>query len=121
LNISEVALLLATRKKQNEDKNAGEASLKPDVEACLNYAQKFAKFSSMEAVEEIREILTNAGKGEDLEGEGLHKFEQAMLANLCPQDPEEAQALIPSLRIEELDLRDLLADMQAFQSFQTNN
>ena len=71
-------------------------------------------------MEEIREILANAGKGEDMDGEGLHKFEQALLANLCPQDNEEAEALIPTLgmHIEELDLRELLQDMQTFQSFQ---
>jgi hypothetical protein len=39
--------------------------------------------------------LSNAGKGEDGEGEGLHLFEQAMLANLCPDNAEEAISFIP--------------------------
>jgi hypothetical protein len=42
-----------------------------------------------------RSYLSNAGKGEDGEGEGLHLFEQAMLANLCPDNAEEAISFIP--------------------------
>ena len=30
-------------------------------------------------------------------GKKLHKFELAALANLCPESPEEARSLIPSL------------------------
>jgi len=39
----------------------------------------------------------------------LHKFELAALGNLCPEAPEEAKALIPSLegRFEDEELRQI--------------
>ncbi|CAK1580282.1 unnamed protein product [Parnassius mnemosyne] len=50
----------------------------------------------------------------------LHKFEVASLANLCPETPEEAKALIPSLegRFEDEELRILLDDIQTKRSIQ---
>lgn len=55
-----------------------------------------------------------------LQQKKLHKFELAQLANLCPENPEEAKALIPSLegRFEDEDLRQLLDDIQTQKSFQ---
>lgn len=50
----------------------------------------------------------------------LHKFELAALANLCPETPEEAKALIPSLegRFEDEELRQTLDDIQTKRSLQ---
>lgn len=50
----------------------------------------------------------------------LHKFEIASLANLCPETPEEAKALIPSLegRLEDEELRTILDDIQTKRSLQ---
>lgn len=50
----------------------------------------------------------------------LHKFELASLANLCPETPEEAKALIPSLegRLEDEELRAILEDIQTKRSLQ---
>ncbi|XP_021920750.1 transcriptional adapter 2-alpha-like [Zootermopsis nevadensis] len=50
----------------------------------------------------------------------LHKFELASLANLCPETPEEAKALIPSLegRFEDEELRQILDDIQTKRSLQ---
>lgn len=50
----------------------------------------------------------------------LHKFELASLANLCPETPEEAKALIPSLegRLEDEELRTILDDIQTKRSLQ---
>ena len=34
-----------------------------------------------------------------LQNKNLHKFEAASIANLCPDNHEEAKALIPSLEV----------------------
>lgn len=54
----------------------------------LNYCQRFSKFENRSTIKAIRQML-NAKK--------LHRFELAALANLCPETPEEAKALIPRL------------------------
>ena len=74
----------------------------------------------------------------------LHKFELAVLANLCPESPEEAKSLIPRYcselmismygmflmffyyflinslegRFEDEELRQILEDIQTKRSFQ---
>ena len=50
----------------------------------------------------------------------LHKFELAALANLCPDNAEEAKSLIPSLegRFEDEELQQILEDIQTKRSFQ---
>uniref|UniRef100_A0A1A9WGT7 Transcriptional adapter n=1 Tax=Glossina brevipalpis TaxID=37001 RepID=A0A1A9WGT7_9MUSC len=50
----------------------------------------------------------------------LHKFELAALGNLCPEAPEEAKALIPSLegRFEDEELRQILDDICTKRSLQ---
>jgi hypothetical protein len=51
----------------------------------------------------------------------LHKFELASLANLCPETPEEAKALIPRYReilmayikssVDNMTMADMVVDM----------
>lgn len=50
----------------------------------------------------------------------LHKFELAALGNLCPEAPEEAKALIPSLegRFEDEELVAILDDIGTKRSLQ---
>ncbi len=50
----------------------------------------------------------------------FHKYEVAALANLCPENSEEAKALIPSLenKVENEDLQKVLDDIQTKRSFQ---
>lgn len=50
----------------------------------------------------------------------LHKFELAALGNLCPEAPEEAKALIPSLegRFEDDELLHILDDICTKRSLQ---
>jgi DNA-directed RNA polymerase II subunit RPB4 len=50
----------------------------------------------------------------------LHKYEVAALANLCPENYEEAKSLIPSLnnKIDDDDLQKILDDIQTKRSFQ---
>lgn len=50
----------------------------------------------------------------------LHKFELAAIGNLCPDGPEDAKALIPSLegRFEDEELRQILDDISTKRSLQ---
>lgn len=69
---------------------------------------------------QIRIIQLNARCCSLLSQKKLHKFEIASLANLCPETPEEAKALIPSLegRLEDEELRTILDDIQTKRSLQ---
>ena len=110
LLISEVHILLEHRKEQNE--SAEEEQEFSDVFLkTLAYTQRFAKFKNMENIAAIRALLTN---------KKFHKFELAAIANLCPETPEEAKALLPSLegRFDDEELGQLLEDLQTKRSFQ---
>lgn len=110
LLISEVNILLDHRKQQNESAEE-EQEFSEVFMKTHNYVQRFAKFKNMENIASIRQILTN---------KKLHKFELAALANLCPESPEEAKALIPSLegRFDDEELASILDDIQTKRSFQ---
>ncbi|CAL1298415.1 unnamed protein product [Larinioides sclopetarius] len=77
----------------------------------LNYCQRFSRFRNRETISAVRSLLTQ---------KKVHKFELAQLANLCPETPEEAKTLIPSLegRFEDEELRQILDDIQTQRSFQ---
>jgi DNA-directed RNA polymerase II subunit RPB4 len=110
LLISEVHMLLEHRKKQNEsseeEQEFSEVFLKT-----YNYTENFRKFKNKETIASIRNLLTQ---------KKLHKFELAALGNLCPEAPEEAKALIPSLegRFEDEELRQILEDIGTKRSLQ---
>ena len=110
LLISEVSILLEHRKQQNESAEE-EQEFSEVFMKTLNYTQRFAKFKNMENIAAIRGILTN---------KKIHKFELAALANLCPESPEEAKSLIPSLegRFDDEELASILDDIQTKRSFQ---
>ena len=76
----------------------------------LSYTQCFSKFTNQETISEVRKILTQ---------KKLHKFEIAMMANLCPTSVEEARVLIPSLegRYDDEELKQLLDDLNSMISF----
>ncbi|KAI9560112.1 DNA-directed RNA polymerase II subunit RPB4 isoform X2 [Daphnia magna] len=110
LLISEVHMLLDHRKLQNESAE-DEQELSEVFMKTLNYTQRFSKFKNRETIAAIRSLLMQ---------KKLHKFELAALANLCPESPEEAKSLIPSLegRFEDEELRQILEDIQTKRSFQ---
>ncbi|XP_045614376.1 DNA-directed RNA polymerase II subunit RPB4 isoform X2 [Procambarus clarkii] len=110
LLISEVQMLLEHRKQTNENAEE-EQELNERFMKTLNYCERFSKFKNRTTIKAIRELLNQ---------KKLHKFELAALANLCPETPEEAKALIPSLegRFEDEELRVLLEDMATQRSFQ---
>ncbi|KAG8269031.1 DNA-directed RNA polymerase II subunit rpb4 [Homalodisca vitripennis] len=101
LLISEVHMLLEHRKAQNE--SAEEEQEFSDVfMKTLTYTDRFRKFKNKEIIASVRNLLTQ---------KKLHKFELASIANLCPETPEEAKALIPSHRdkyVHHVNLRKLL-------------
>ena len=77
----------------------------------LNYCQRFSRYKNRETIAAVRSLLTQ---------KKLHKYELAQLANLCPETPEEAKALIPSLegRFQDEELRHILDDIQTQRSLQ---
>jgi DNA-directed RNA polymerase II subunit RPB4 len=110
LLISEVNMLLEHRKQQNENAEE-EQELSEVFTKTHQYCQRFSRYKNRETISAIRSLLSQ---------KKLHKFELAQLANLCPETPEEAKALIPSLegRFQDEELRLILDDIQTQRSFQ---
>eukprot|EP00035_Acanthoeca_spectabilis_P034822 m.31088 g.31088 ORF g.31088 m.31088 type:complete len:163 (+) comp6886_c0_seq1:1491-1979(+) len=122
--ISEVMLVLELRKQDEEsggtDVGDGEG-ISETFQKTLQYCQRFGQFRDLAKVQAVRAVLQDSG---------LHPFEQAALANLCPADAEEAAALLPSLTKElhrtgtdevsapdEVDLSELIENIQSFRNF----
>jgi len=110
LLISEVDMLLTHRKQQNESAEE-EQELSEVFMKTLSYCQRFSRYKNRETIAAVRSLLTQ---------KKLHKYELAQLANLCPETPEEAKALIPSLegRFQDEELRHILDDIQTQRSLQ---
>ncbi|XP_012288745.1 DNA-directed RNA polymerase II 16 kDa polypeptide isoform X2 [Orussus abietinus] len=110
LLISEVHMLLEHRKAQNESAEE-EQEFSEVFMKSLTYTNRFRKFRNKETIAAVRNLLMQ---------KKLHKFELASLANLCPETPEEAKSLIPSLegRLEDEELRTILEDIQTKRSLQ---
>lgn len=110
LLISEVHMLLEHRKKQNESSEEEQEFSEVFLKS-YNYTEHFRKFKNKELIQSVRSLLTQ---------KKLHKFELAALGNLCPEAPEEAKALIPSLegRFEDEELRQILEDIGTKRSLQ---
>lgn len=110
LLISEVYMLLEHRKAQNESAEE-EQEFSEVFMKSLTYTNRFRRFKNKETIAAVRNLLMQ---------KKLHKFELASLANLCPETPEEAKALIPSLegRLEDEELRTILDDIQTKRSLQ---
>ncbi|XP_043483740.1 DNA-directed RNA polymerase II subunit Rpb4-like isoform X2 [Leptopilina heterotoma] len=110
LLVSEVHMLLEHRKAQNESAEE-EQEFSEVFMKTLTYTNRFRKFKNKETIAAVRSLLMQ---------KKLHKFELASLANICPETPEEAKALIPSLesRLEDEELRTILDDIQTKRSLQ---
>ncbi|XP_065846121.1 DNA-directed RNA polymerase II subunit RPB4-like [Oscarella lobularis] len=113
---SEVHILLEHRRAQKESED-DEEELSDVFMKTLNYTQRFSRYNNSETIGAVRRLLGRE-RGDDKK---LHKFEQAALANLCPENGDEAKSLIPSLqgRFEEGELQELLDDLQTHKSFQS--
>jgi len=110
LLISEVHMLLEHRKQTNENAEE-ETELSEVFTKTQAYCQRFSRYKNRETISAVRQLLSQ---------KKLHKFEVAQLANLSPETPEEAKALIPSLegRYQDEELRLILEDIQTQRSFQ---
>ena len=114
LMISEVHILLEHRKTQNESAE-DEQEFTEVFMKTLNYTQRFAKFKNTENISSIRQNIHRAVRNDK-----ISEFETAALANLCPETPDEATHLVPSINqvIGDVELASLLDDIQTKRSFQ---
>lgn len=105
---SEVAILLETSQQAHET-DEGEAELSNVFMKTLNYVKQFSRFKNKTAVKEVRNLLTK---------KNLEEFEIASLANLCPETPEEAKSLMPTLqpKFNDDDLEIILNDLRNYAS-----
>lgn len=121
LMISEVQLILEARKLVEQGDDATEKDAISSFQKTLDYTTRFGQFKNKESLKAIRKLLEPSQARDDADDTQiiLHKFEQAALANLCPETAEEAKALIPSLQernVDDFTLNELLQEMQAFRS-----
>ncbi|CAL2032648.1 hypothetical protein CAEBREN_32834 [Caenorhabditis brenneri] len=107
---AEVYLLLEHRRQSSENKDEIEEMSEVFIKT-LNYARRMSRFKNRETIRAVRAIFSE---------KHLHKFEIAQIANLCPENAEEAKALVPSLenKIEESELEEILKDLQSKRTFQ---
>lgn len=85
----------------------------------LDYMANFNRYASDDATQAVERcglpIPRNTGSHELrlLASYPLHKFERAQLGTLCPEDPEEARTLIPTLaeKLSDDDLQSLLDEL----------
>lgn len=68
--------------QQTDDMEMSEPFMKT-----LTYSQRMAKHQSRAAVHAVRVLLSS---------KPLHRFELVQLANLCPENAEEAKSLVPT-------------------------
>uniref|UniRef100_A0AC35ETH8 RNA polymerase Rpb4/RPC9 core domain-containing protein n=1 Tax=Panagrolaimus sp. PS1159 TaxID=55785 RepID=A0AC35ETH8_9BILA len=111
LLISEVFLLLDHRRKQGEQKEEIEDISEVFVKT-IDYCRRLSRFKTRDTIRSVRAIFSACSV--------LHKFEVAQLVNLCPENAEEAKALVPSLenKIDDEELEGLLREMHTKKSFQ---
>lgn len=89
---ADVAIILEHKRGQMQSKGI---QPKSDFLKAYQYVNTVKQFRDKEVVMQVRQ---------DLEKHGLEPFEMAQIGNLCPQDVQEAKALIPSLDMPGRDL-----------------
>ena len=132
--ISEVLLMLEQRRQQQSNSNnmSGLGMDDDDDETALSeafndtvaYCERFSKFKTKEAIGAVRNLLfpkdPSNGMATSNPTPVLHKFEAALLANLCPQQAIEAKTLIPSLdsKLDDDECQKIVDEIQTYRSFQ---
>ncbi|CAF2996054.1 unnamed protein product [Rotaria socialis] len=127
--ISEVLLMLEQRRQQNSNANGlddddDEITSSEAFNDTVAYCERFSKFKTKEAIGAVRNLLFPKdqpnGMGSTNPSSGLHKFEAALLANLCPQQAVEAKTLIPSLdsKLDDDECQKIVDEIQTYRSFQ---
>lgn len=76
----------------------------------LDYMESFNRFSSEDSTQAVERLLSSYP---------LHKFERAQLGTLCPEDPEEARTLVPSLSDKGLDDEELQGLLDELSNLRT--
>ncbi|GMH36410.1 hypothetical protein BSKO_04278 [Bryopsis sp. KO-2023] len=108
LTISEVALLLEGLKTATEQRDP-DAALDPVMRKTKDYVDRFRTAKSAAVVQQMRDMLIRYD---------LSDHDMGSLANLLPDDPDEARALIPSLelnpKLDDDTLQSLLLDLKSF-------
>eukprot|EP00761_Pharyngomonas_kirbyi_P013610 gb/GECH01013639.1/.p1 GENE.gb/GECH01013639.1/~~gb/GECH01013639.1/.p1 ORF type:complete len:127 (+),score=30.59 gb/GECH01013639.1/:1-381(+) len=108
LMLSEVEVFMTARQQAMQEENQ---AINPTFEKMLAYVQRFSKYKNTESVKHVRQLLAD-------EKLNLSQSEQAMLANLAPEEAEEAKHLIPSLqRTSDSELNSLLENLQNYRRF----
>ena len=107
---SEVKLLLEERKKFQETSNEDQ-DLPEVFQKTYEYVQHFSKFTNEQTVKTVRQTLAT---------KHLHQFELVALANLCPEQSDEAKSYIRSLegRIQDEELQEMLDELRTHISYQ---
>ena len=88
------------------------------------YCERFSKFKTKEAIGAVRNLLFPKDQTNTMTTSNstnvLHKFEAALLANLCPQQAAEAKTLIPSLdsKLDDDECQKIVDEIQTYRSFQ---
>jgi DNA-directed RNA polymerase II subunit RPB4 len=130
--ISEVLLMLEQRRHQKDqnsnlgidDDDDDEIVLSEAFNDTVDYCERFSKFRTKEAIGAVRNLLFPKDPINNMMNSNsstvLHKFEAALLANLCPRETIEAKTLIPSLdsKLDDDDCQKLLDEIQTYRSFQ---
>jgi|MDTA01.2.fsa_nt_gb DNA-directed RNA polymerase II subunit RPB4 len=136
---AEVALVLAEKRQRDpaKDYNKNKAFL-----ASEDYTNRVAQFRDKDAVTEVRAVLEKKEFTEVSRPRTRRarppasspppaasrrrrsaQFEMAQLANLCPQDIQEAKTLIPTLEnmsdrnLDDSQLSEVLDQLQQLQSY----
>ena len=128
--ISEVLLLLEQRRNQeNNPNNLGiddddEITLSEAFNDTVAYCERFSKFKTKEAIGAVRNLLFPKDQVSSMTTSNsapvLHKFEAALLSNLCPPTAAEAKGLIPSLdsKLDDDECQKILDELQTYRNFQ---
>jgi len=110
---SEVAQILEHKREIMQTKGQ---QPKSDFLKAYQYVNTVKQFRDREVVSQVRRDLE---KHTDLDA-----FEVAQLGNLCPQDAQEARALVPSLDmsgrdIDNAQLTEILEQLNSFKQYPT--
>lgn len=129
--ISEVLLMLEKRRKQEGQGN--QLGIDDDDETTQTeafndtyaYCERFSKFKTADSIKVVRNILfpkdPTTTMANSTNTNGLHKFEAALLANLCPREAAEAKTLIPSLdsKLDDDECQRILDELQSYRTYKT--
>ena len=129
--ISEVLLLLEQRRQKTnsnlglDDDDDDEITSSEAFNDTIAYCERFSKFKTKEAIGAVRNVLFPKDPSANMTTTNnstpvLHKFEAALLANLCPREAAEAKALIPSLdnKLDDDECQKIVDEISTFRSFE---